>query len=559
MRNVALMKRMANTDIGYTADQIDALLKSGSLERLGMGSRRACYRLPGVDLCVKCYRSDEEIAEGKYPGDKHNIPLSSSVVREIRRCRLDGKRNTCCQEYEYWKELRDRLPEDLMSVFPTTMEKLFVPSRGWCVVEELVTDADGTPTQLFADVWRNLTDGPARCRLLDRFRYLADDLVRHAVRFFDPQNILVQKCKGGELRLRITDFEPISRVAVPIEKFFPTLIRHKIRRRFGRYLDQFVGAYANDSPISISFCVNDAYAQHLAVVIASVLVNNPNSRFVFHVLHRDISKESQACVKELECMYPHCEVRFHEIDSSRFDRFKIPPELEHVTQETYYRYILPDVLGHEDRTIYSDVDVLCVGDLRPLWEINMQGALIAAVSEGAAGDFKKDLLNMKGSDPYFYAGLLVMDLAALRNGHYPQKLMENTLQLADKLIWPDQDVINITMRGRILQLSSEWDGINVRYSPFRKGIVIWHFPGLLLKPWCNIWKNTTWPIYLKYLLRSPYRRNATRFVLGHIKGFFFFKYTKKQVTRYLVCGIRVWKKSTTHRACGQDGVAGGNK
>ena len=63
MRNVALMKRMANTDIGYTADQIDALLKSGSLERLGMGSRRACYRLPGTNLCVKCYRNGDEIAE----------------------------------------------------------------------------------------------------------------------------------------------------------------------------------------------------------------------------------------------------------------------------------------------------------------------------------------------------------------------------------------------------------------------------------------------------------------------------------------------------------------
>lgn len=507
---------------------------------------------------MKCYRSDEEIAEGKYPGNQPIEPLPASVIGEIRRCRFNEKRNTCCKEYEYWKELRRRLPRELAAAFPSTMEKLLLPSRGWAVVEEFVEDTDGSPARLFADAWKNISDDSAKCRLLYRFRLLADSLELHAVRFFDPQNVLVQTCRDGEVRLRITDFEPTSRTTVPMDRFLPIFTRRKIRRRFRRYLDLFKGFCGNSSPISLSFCVNDAYAQHLAVVMASVLVNNPDSRFVFHVLHRDISKESQSRVKELECMYPHCEVRFHEIDSSRFDRFKIPPELEHVTQETYYRYILPDVLGEEDRTIYSDVDVLCVGDLRPLWDLDMRGALIAAVSEGASGEFKKDLLSMKGSDPYFYAGLLVMDLAALRNGHYPQKLMENTLQLADRLIWPDQDVINITMRGRILQLSSEWDGINVRYSPFRKGIVIWHFPGMLLKPWCNIWKNTTWPIYLKYLLRSPYRRNATRFVLGHIGGFFFFKYTKKQVTRYLVCGIRVWKKSL-HRACGQDGAAGGDK
>ena len=552
------MKRMANTDIGHTAEEIDALLKSGKLERLGMGSRRACYRLPGGGLCVKCYRSDEEIAEGKFPGHQPIEPLPASVIGEIRRCRFNEKRNTCCKEYEYWKALRRRLPQELADAFPSTMEMLLLPSRGWTVVEELVEDTDGSPARLFADAWKNMPDDSAKCRLLYRFRHLADSLELHAVRFFDPQNVLVQICQDGEVRLRITDFEPISRTAIPMDRFLPMFTRRKIRRRFCRYLDLFKDFCVNSSPISLSFCVNDAYAQHLAVVMASVLVNNPDSRFVFHVLHRDISKESQARVKELECMYPHCEVRFHKIDASCFDRFPIPVDLEHVTQEMYYRYILPNVLNTEDRTIYSDVDVLCVGDLRPLWGIDLNGNLVAAVSEGEAGEFKKRLIGLTDNIPYFYSGLLVMDLAALRAGLYPQKLMENTLRLANKLIWPDQDVINITMHGRILQLSSEWDGINVCYSPFRKGIVIWHFPGMLLKPWCNIWKNTTWPIYLKYLLRSPYRRNATRFVLGHIGGFFFFKYTKKQVTRYLLCGIRVWKKRI-HRACGQDDAAGGNK
>ena len=296
-----------------------------------------------------------------------------------------------------------------------------------------------------------------------------------------------------------------------------------------------------DSPISISFSVSDNYSQHLAVVLTSVLVNNPSARFVFHVLHRNISAENQSRIRELERKYPNCEVAFHLIDASRFDRFPIPPELEHVTQEMYYRYILPDVLANEDRTIYSDVDVLCVGDLRPLWELDLKNNLLAAVSEGEAGEFKKRLMGLEGEAPYYYSGLLVMDLAAMRAGGYADRLMENTVKYADKISWPDQDIINLTFRNRILQLGPEWDGINVRYSPFWKGIVIWHFPGFTLKPWCNIWKNTTWPIYLKYLVVSPYRANALKFVLGHIIGFFFFKYTKKQTTRYLVCGIRVWK------------------
>ena len=302
------------------------------------------------------------------------------------------------------------------------------------------------------------------------------------------------------------------------------------------------------APVSISFSVSDNYSQHLAVVLASVLVNNPSSRFVFHVLHRNITVANQARIRELERMYGNCEVKFHLIDDSQFAKFPIPPELEHVTQEMYYRYILPDVLADEDRTIYSDVDVLCVGDLRPLWELDLKGNILAAVSEGEAGEWKKSLMGIEGDAPYFYSGLLVMDLKEMRQGDYARQLMENTVKYAAKISWPDQDIINLTFRDKILQLGPEWDGINVRYSPFRKDIVIWHFPGFTLKPWCNIWKNTTWPLYLKYLLKSPYSFNAAKFVLGHVKGFFFFKYTKKQTTRYLVCGIRVWKSKAKEAA-----------
>ena len=73
------------TDIP-TAKELEALFREGKMERLGMGSRRACYRIPGRKFCVKCYRSDNEIKEGKYNGGR---TLSSSVIREICKARFD--------------------------------------------------------------------------------------------------------------------------------------------------------------------------------------------------------------------------------------------------------------------------------------------------------------------------------------------------------------------------------------------------------------------------------------------------------------------------------------
>lgn len=520
-------------------DDIDSMLAAGRLERIGMGSRRACYALPGGKFCVKCYRSDDEISEGRFPGVVPPVPLAPSVVREIGRSRFSQRRNTSLAEYRYWLRLRRRLPQELMDAFPGTVEAKLLPSRGWCIIEEMVVDDDGSSPKLFAEAWKTANESE-RDRLIAAFRSLAASLEKHAVRFFDPQNVLVQRTGGGGIRLRITDFEPVSRTAIPIDAISPSVVRRKVRRRFTRFLNLFIAA--DRRPVSMSFSITDSYAQHLAVVLASVLENNPSSRFVFHVLHSNVSAESQRMLRGMESSHPRCEVRFHQVDAAAFSEFPIPPELEHVTREMYYRYILPDVLGDESRTIYSDVDVIVAGDIRPLWEMDLKGNLVAAVSEGAAGEFKKRLQGLTDDPPYFYSGLLLMDLAALREGGYPRRLMENTVRYARRIAWPDQDIINITLRGRILQLGPEWDGISVRYSPLRKDIVIWHFPGFVLKPWCNIWKNTTWPVYLKYLLKTPYRRNAAKFVLGHVRGFFFFKYTKKRMTRWLVCGIRVWKR-----------------
>lgn len=231
------MKQPDDNALSFSAEQIDELLNNGSLERLGMGTRRACYRLPGSDLCVKCYRSEEEIAEGKYPWQKPFKPLSPSAVREIRRYRFDEKRNTCCKEYEYWKELRDSLPKDLMAVFPTTMAKMLLPSRGWCVLEELMENSDGSPpAKLFREF--KLASSSSRAALAASLDRIASELLRLAVRIYDPQNLLLQKDSDGAFRIRIADFEPSSRTIVSFDRF-PFVVRMKLRRRFARYRKMF--------------------------------------------------------------------------------------------------------------------------------------------------------------------------------------------------------------------------------------------------------------------------------------------------------------------------------
>ena len=115
-----------------------------------------------------------------------------------------------------------------------TVEQIVLPSRGWALVEELVVNADGSMPRKFMEEWRSV-DAVLRAGLLTSYNALADALVRHAVRFYDPPNVLAQRLADGSFRLRITDFEPTSRLFFPIDAL-PAIARLKVRRRFRRHL-----------------------------------------------------------------------------------------------------------------------------------------------------------------------------------------------------------------------------------------------------------------------------------------------------------------------------------
>ena len=205
------------------------------MERLGMGSRRACYAVPGTDLCVKCYRSEDEIAEGQHP-DGEFRPLRDAVIREIRQNRNSDAENTSCQEWRYYLQLKRRLPPDLMAAFPETLERVFVPSRGWCLVESRLSNADGTAAKGFPDAFAEARGRHLRERLVESIESFFRAIAKEGVRFYDPQNTIVQYAADGSFRLRIVDFEPATRTFVPLDSIVPGLVGLKVRRRFARFM-----------------------------------------------------------------------------------------------------------------------------------------------------------------------------------------------------------------------------------------------------------------------------------------------------------------------------------
>lgn len=189
-----------------------------------------CKRLPGTDLCIKHYRDDDEVC--------------ATVRREIARGRFNRRLNTCAQEYDYLQKLKEKLPPEIVAVFPETFELRNDEKIGWHLVESLVLNGDGSIPQRLSVTCRAVSP-QVRERLLSAFLDLMHAFECAAVRFYDPQNVIVQwpgkPFEGEDFRLRIVDFEPASRTLFPIDSLLPAFCRMKLRRRVKRYLWQHFG------------------------------------------------------------------------------------------------------------------------------------------------------------------------------------------------------------------------------------------------------------------------------------------------------------------------------
>lgn len=301
----------------------------------------------------------------------------------------------------------------------------------------------------------------------------------------------------------------------------------------------------NREPISLSFCVSDNYVQHLTVVVVSALLHTPGRRFVIHVLARQLSDESRERLRALAQMWPvgRCRVMTHAVNPSRFSEFPLP--LEHITQEMYYRYLLPSVLQNEQRTLYLDVDTLVLDDLSALYDTDLGDAFLAGVANDSGNNsrfagYRKQLGFPENAD-YINSGVLLMNLGKLRQIDFERNCFALTHKLGKTLAWPDQDVINLLSQGHIRLLPMRWNCQDPRLLEKGERPAIRHFSSFTAKPWCNIWKNRTWPLYLRFLLKTPYRDHALPFVWAHMKGFVWFRYVKKETERTLLFGILVRK------------------
>jgi lipopolysaccharide biosynthesis glycosyltransferase len=120
----------------------------------------------------------------------------------------------------------------------------------------------------------------------------------------------------------------------------------------------------------------------------------------------------------------------------------------------YFRLLLPQMLQACERVIYLDCDLLVETDLEALWTMDLGGCAVAGWDEGEPQHLERLGL---ADDCYVNSGVLVMDLERWRDQAYGQACMDWIEAHSQAAVLPDQDAMNVVLRGSKARLAEHWN------------------------------------------------------------------------------------------------------
>lgn len=262
----------------------------------------------------------------------------------------------------------------------------------------------------------------------------------------------------------------------------------------------------------IAFCVDNHYCRPMGATIASIIANNPGQHFTFHVLTFDMADVHQVRLKRLEQMYS-VSTQLHLLDLASFTQFSHFLGHSHYSLSIFTRLVIPTVLqAQTDRVLYLDADILCVGRLDEIIDMDI-GSDIALVVPDAPITTRRRVAALElPHAEYFNAGVLLMNIQPWISNDITAQTLDTLLNSKKELRFNDQDALNIVLNGRVRYISPRWNylydlihDLNVNKTAMRpvgKAVFI-HFAGAV-KPWADWSGHDACKLFRNYLALSPW-------------------------------------------------------
>lgn len=258
------------------------------------------------------------------------------------------------------------------------------------------------------------------------------------------------------------------------------------------------------------------YLPPLKVMLTSMFLSNPGEQFDIWLASDDLTPES---LTDTSCLCARFGSALHLIPI-KADCFEHAPTLRYYSKAMYYRLLAAELLPEDmDTILYLDPDILVIGALRPLYDLELGDNLYAAAIHRGLVDLSTPVNKLRLStyetEGYFNSGVLLMNLPRIREVVSPQAIFDYVEKNRQLLLLPDQDILNGLYGERILPVSEHiWNYDARKYNEYKlasqcdmdmdwvmRRTAILHFCGKR-KPWHKAYFGRFSALYKHYMQQA---------------------------------------------------------
>lgn len=265
-------------------------------------------------------------------------------------------------------------------------------------------------------------------------------------------------------------------------------------------------------------CICDeAYVQHAAVMLHSLFKTNESKTFKIYLLTEGISNVS---IKRMCQVVGEGNLHIINVDLNRISALTSRTKHKSWSPIMYVKLLIPDYLPSDvDRVLFLDVDLVVNTDISSLYNLKLDGNIIAACEDYLYCGCNKKRLGLSDSDLYINSGVMIMNIRAWRDKIQKESMID-FLYSVQNVIENDQDAFALYFKDEITLLpTNQWNAttffferkprILLKYvnelECVRKEPYIIHFCEPV-KPWYRECKHPYRYLYEKHLRETPWSK-----------------------------------------------------
>ena len=213
--------------------------------------------------------------------------------------------------------------------------------------------------------------------------------------------------------------------------------------------------------IHIALCPDNNYTMPTTVLVRSICENAYGQNIHFHIITNQEFFETNKNALINEFNSDKVGYTFYKISPELLDYFSLNKQNSpaHITMSAYIRLYLSTILPREiDKILYLDSDIIVRQPLDELYQTNISGYSLAAVSdinEITAPYYNR--LRYPISHGYFNTGVQLINLAYWREHSIEKSFVTYAQKYPECIVFQDQDIENAVLHGTILFLPLKYN------------------------------------------------------------------------------------------------------